>query len=74
MVEVLQGVDVITGPRLPERSVEIAAALNVDLERPQLKLMQLTSAGFDEFNGGGPEVMEGLRQHGVIFANNGTLC
>ena len=36
--------------------------------------MQLTSAGFDEFNGGGPEVMEGLRQHGVIFANNGISC
>jgi phosphoglycerate dehydrogenase-like enzyme len=65
MIEALQGVDVVTGPQIIQNAVEVAAGC------PDLKLLQITSAGFDEFNFGGPEVMEGLRQHGVIFANNG---
>jgi phosphoglycerate dehydrogenase-like enzyme len=65
MIEALQGVDVLTGPQLIRDAVEVAAGC------PDLKLLQITSAGFDTFNFGGPDVMEGLRQHGVIFANNG---
>eukprot|EP01052_Picozoa_sp_SAG31_P037129 SAG31_NODE_4745_length_2985_cov_2.095634_3_plen_311_part_00 len=65
VVEALQGVDVLTGPKLILKAVEISSRL------PQLKLIQLTSAGYDEFNNGGPEVLEGLRNNGVMFANNG---
>ena len=65
MVEALQGVDVLTGPQLIRNAVEVAEQL------PDLKLMQITSAGYDEFNFGGPDVLEGLRQNDVIFANNG---
>ena len=66
MVKALQGVDVFVHSQLALNAVEIAAQL-----QPHLKLMQITSAGFDEFNHGGPDVMEGLRKAGVIFANNG---
>ena len=65
VVEALQGVDVLTGPQLILKAVEVSSRL------PQLKLMQITSAGYDEFNNGGPEVLDGLRRNGIMFANNG---
>ena len=36
-----------------------------------LKLMMMTSAGYDEHNHGGPEVLEGLANAGVMACNNG---
>ena len=63
MVEALQGVDVLTS--ILPNIVEISAQL------PDLKLIQIQAAGYDEFTGGGPDVLEGLRQNDVMLANNG---
>ena len=52
MVEALQGVDVLTS--ILPNIVEISAQL------PDLKLIQIQAAGYDEFTGGGPDVLEGL--------------
>lgn len=69
MVEALQGVDVLTS--IVPNIENIAAQLNPDPVNPSLKLVQIQAAGYDEFTGGGPPVLEGLRKHGVMLANNG---
>ena len=62
----LEGCDAVIGGQFMRNSVEVAEKLG-----GSLKLMMMTSAGYDEHNHGGPEVLEGLAKAGVMACNNG---
>lgn len=66
MAQALSGCDAVISGRFIQGAVEVAK-----LCVPKLRLMNIRSAGYDEHNFGGPEVLDGLAKLGVVAANNG---
>lgn len=63
-LEAIGGVDVIVN--LFDGVLEVARRL-----APRLRLVQGTLSGYDEYHHGGQVIMDGLRELGVSYSNNG---